>query len=170
MGKIVIAELIRMTDEGTPQKDIAAYFGVSGPAVSKALSKLRPTSARPAILDKLTAKEEHFVMEIASGSNQQQAALQAFECSSLDSAKSIGSRLAKDPEIAEAIIAVMESEGLSKRRLVQRLRDHVDGADAQVSIRGVEMGLKLHDSFPIQKKANLNLNIDTCPVDLSAYS
>jgi predicted XRE-type DNA-binding protein len=168
-GKIIIEDLLRMNAEGMPQKDIATVFQVSEPAVSQALAKLKKSAARPAVLDKLTAKEERFVMEIAGGRNQTQAALQAFDCNSLDSAKSIGSRLARDPDIAEAITAVLASEDLGTRKLVQRLRDHVESRDPQASLRAVDMGFKLHGAYPATITKNLNLNVEVCPVDLSQY-
>lgn len=169
MSKINYDELIQMENEGASQKELADHFCCSVPAVSKALAKARQNAIRPAILDKLTAKEERFAVEIASGQNQTQAALMAFECSSLDSAKAIGSRLARDPEISEAITAILNSEGLDKRSLCKRLHDHVSSTDAQASLRGVDMSLKLHGAFPAVTTKNLNVNIDISPVDLSRY-
>jgi len=169
MKKIIDAELINMADSGTPQKDIAAHFGVSEAAISKRLKRLRQIAIRPAALDKLTAKEERFVMEIVQGNNQTQAALAAFDVRSLDSAKSIGCRLMKDDDIQAAISAVMETEGLTRRYLVRKLKDHVDGQDQQVSIRAIDMGLKLHDAYPATKTKNMNINADFTEADVSKW-
>ena len=169
MRKIDDKELLRLADGGTPQKDIAGLMGVSGPAISKRLKQLRSVAARPAVLDALTPQQERYVMEVASGKNQTQAALAAYECGSLDSAKTLGSRLAKNETIRDAITAVMETEGLTRGVLVKRLKDHVEGKDASVSLKAVKTGLELHDCFPASKSVKMNINVDCSPVDLSKY-
>jgi len=172
MKKIQDTVLLQLHAEGVEQKEIACRLGVSPAAVCKRLKRLQQIAARPAILDKLTEKEERFVMEMASGKNQTQAAVAAFNVSSLDSAKTIGCRLAKDADIQEAITAVMVQEGLDRRYLVKRLRQHVDNeVDGIISLRAVDMGLKLHDAYPAGKSMNMNVNanLDLCPVDLSKF-
>lgn len=161
--KIDDALLLQMVEEGKEQKDIAAHFGVSPAAVCKRLKKL----SRPKALENLTAKEERFVVEIARGENQTQAAMKAFDVGSLDSAKTIGCRLMKDPDIQEAITAVMESEGLDRRYLVKKLKSHVDAPDPSVSLRAVDLGFKLHDAYPANKNLSINADIEA-PVDLDA--
>ena len=168
--KIGTEELQRLIDSGVQQKDIAERLQVSPAAVCKALKRLRAVATRPEILDALTPSQERYVMEIAGGKNQTQAALAAFECGSLDSAKTLGSRLAKNEVIQEAITAVMESEGLTRGVLVRRLRDHVEQKkDPSVSLKAVKTGLELHDAFPASKSMRINANIDLSPVDLSKY-
>jgi len=166
--KINDQELLKLESEGTEQKDIAVHFGVSPAAVCKRLKRLHQIAARPAILDKLTAKEERFVMEIVQGNNQTQAALTAFDVGSLDSAKTIGCRLMKNDDIKEAIDAVMETEGLTRRYLVRKLKSHVDGVDPNVSLRATETGLKLHGVFPA-KDLTINVKRDICPVNLDDF-
>ena len=108
-------------------------------------------------------------MEIVQGSSQTQAAIAAFDVGSLDSAKSIGCRLMKDDDIQEAITAVMEAEGLTRRYLVHKLKSHVDSPDPQASIRAVDMGLKLHDAYPASKTKSLNVNVDVTSADISRW-
>lgn len=169
MRKIIDAELINLAEAGTPQKDIAAHFRVSEAAISKRLKRLRQIAARPAILDKLTAKEERFVLLVVQGSNQTQAALNAFDVGSLDSAKSIGSRLMKDDDIKEAINTLMETEGLTRRYLIRKLKNHIDAPDPQVSIRGIDIGLKLHGAYPASVTKNMNINADITDADVSRW-
>jgi len=157
--------LLQMADEGIEQKEIAAHFGVSPAAVCKRLKRL----TRPAVLEKLTPKEERFVMEIARGENQTQAALKAFSVGSMESAKSIGHRLMKDPDIQEAITAVMNTEGLDRRYLVKKLKTHVDAPDPSVSLRAVDMGLKLHDAYPANKNLTINADVEAV-VDIEALA
>jgi len=167
--KINDEDLLRMAGEGIEQKEIARRFGCAPPSISKRLKQLRAVAVRPAVLDALTPQQERYVMEVAAGKNQTQAALAAYECGSLDSAKTLGSRLAKNEVIQEAITAVMETEGLTRGVLVKRLKDHVEGKDASVSLKAVKTGLELHDAFPASKSVKMNINVDASPVDLSKY-
>jgi len=151
MKKIDDNVLLEMSARGELQNVIASHFQVSEAAISKRLKKLKQQVAHAAVLDKLTPKEQRFVAEICSGTSQTQSAVAAFDVGSIDSAKSIGNRLMKDGDIQLAISTIMEEQGLSRSHLIKRLKQHVDGGDAQISIRGVELGLKLHDSFPVQE-------------------
>lgn len=168
MRKINDSELLAMIDQGKLQKDAAAHFGVSETAVSKRLRRLRPLGDKQKVLDRLTAKERVFVAEIVSGKTQSAAAAAAFDVSTKDSAKTIGCRMMKQPDIFEAITAVMETEGLGRRHLIRTLKRHVDGKDAQVSIRATTEALKLHDAYPASKSVSLQITA-VCPVDLSRY-
>ncbi|MBW4053985.1 MAG: hypothetical protein HIU83_01010 [Proteobacteria bacterium] len=169
MRKIDDALLLEMADRGDQQTAIAAHFDVSPAAISKRLQRLRQHAAQAAVLDNLTAKEQRFVAEICSGTSQTQSAVAAFDVGSYDSAKAIGNRLMKDPDINLAISTIMEAQGLTRGHLIARLKHHVDGNDPNVSLRATVEGLKLTDSYPATKNVNLNLNVDVCPVDLSRY-
>jgi len=168
MGKIIIAELIRMDAEGIKQKEIAARFNVSPSAVNQALMKLKQEAARPAIFDRISIKELKFATEIANGSSQTQAALVAYDVSSRESAKSLGCTLMKSPEIQEAVTAIMESVGLGNRALMMRLRDHVSSADTQASLRAIDMGFKVNGTYAPTKA--INVHAEVCPIDLSKYA
>ena len=170
MKKIIDSVLLEMADSATPQKDIAIHFDVSEAAISKRLKRLRKQSAHRAVMDNLTAKEQKFVAEICSGTSQTQSAVAAFDVSTIDSAKSIGNRLMKDADILKAIAAIMEEQGLSRTHLIKSLKRHVDGEDAQVSLRATTEALKLHDSYPANKNLNINATWEASPVDLSKYS
>lgn len=169
MAKIRVHDLLALQAEGLDQKTIARRMGVSPAAICQKLKRINQSANRPAILDTLTTKEERFVMEIAKGQNQTQAALQAFDVGSLDSAKTIGCRLMKDTDIQEAISAVMESEGLDKRYLVKKLKSHVDSVDPTTAIRALDMSFKVADLYPANKNLNLNVTFAADPVDLSKY-
>lgn len=161
-------ELLQMLEAGATQKEAADRFGVSEAAVSQKLRRLRKQITHAAVLEPLSDQQRHFVAEVCSGARQTEAALASYNCLP-DSAKAIGNKLMKDEKIRRAIDVIMEEQGLSREHLIRRLRQHVDDVDAQVSLRAVDMGLRLHDAFPVQKRANVNLNIDTCPIDLSGY-
>ena len=169
MKKIIDSELKEMSDRGVQQNIIAKHFSVSEPAVSKRLKKLRLQAAHSAVLDKLTAKEQRFVAEILSGTSQTQSALAAFDVGSIDSAKSIGNRLMKDEDIKEAITTILESEGVTRRHLVKTLKKHLDGVDPNVSVKALDMGLKLHDAYPAKKSLNLNAEVEFIAINLEQY-
>lgn len=169
MKKIIDSVLLEMAEHGDQQKDIASHFGVSEAAISKRLKQLRKQSAHHAVMDKLTAKEQRFVAEICAGTSQTQSAISAFDVGSIDSAKSIGNRLMKDSDIQLAINTIMEQQGLSRTHLIKSLRRHVDGEDAQVSLRATTEALKLHDAYPATRTQNLNLNRDITDADISQW-
>jgi len=158
-----------MIDNGEQQKTIARFFGVSEPAISKRLKRLRKQEAQAAVFEGLSEKERLFVAARVGGDNQTKAASIAFDCGSIDSAKSIGYQLSKDPRIQEAIATVANEEGLDRRYLVRRLRAHVNGLDSNVSLKAVDMGLKLHDAYPATKSVNLHATVEFTPIDLSLY-
>jgi predicted transcriptional regulator len=170
MKKIIDSELLSMSESEIPQKEIATHFGVTEAAISKRLKQLRKHASQAAVMDKLTAKEQKFVASICSGVSQTQSAVSAFDVGSYNSAKAIAYKMMKDPDINLAISTIMEMQGLSRSHLIKRLGDHVNGGDPQVSMRGVEMGLKLHDAFPAAKNMNLNVAVEVpAKFDLSGY-
>jgi len=163
--------LITMLRDGKLQKDIATFFKVSPVAVCKRIKRLFPKPET--ILDKytLTDKEKSFVMQKAMGKSNTQAVIASqYEVTSMESAKVIGSQLMDKPEIQESITALMDVEGLTRRHRIRTLKGHVDNkADPHVSLKALDMALKLANDYPAQKNINLNLNCDISPVDLSKY-
>lgn len=159
--------LLNMLQEGKSQKEVAQHFGCSPVAVCNRLKRLLPP---PQSLEALTEKEQRFALEVAKGRTQTQAALSSFEVSSMESAKVIGSQLMSKPAVKQAIEDLLEHHGLSRSYRVLRLRQHVDHADPNVSLKALDMSFKLDASYPPSK--NLNVNVDAelfQPVDLSPY-
>lgn len=168
--KIDDKELLRLADSGAQGKDIAEQLGVSAAAISKRLKRLRADAARPATLDALTPQQQKFAIEVAGGSSQTKAAMTAYECGSLESAKAMGHKVAGLPAVQAAIADVMETAGLTRGVLVKRLKEHVEQKeDPSVSLKAVKTGLELHDAFPASKSVKMNINVDVSPVDLSKY-
>jgi len=83
--------ILQMLQEGKTQKEIAEHFNVSCAAICKRVKKL--SVKMPESLERLTQKEQKFAIAIAEGKTQTQGALNSHECSSLDSAKSMGYQL-----------------------------------------------------------------------------
>ncbi|MBZ0156275.1 MAG: hypothetical protein K8I29_08725 [Alphaproteobacteria bacterium] len=169
MRKIDDSKLLEMIEDGKSQKDCAAFFNVSEPAITKRLKKLR-ACVLPESVKRLTGKEQRFVLALTQGRTQTAAAMEAFDVTSRDSAKTIGCRLAKEPEIKAAITDLLSMKGASPEWVAERFKHWGDSMDPQASLRAVENVAKLHDLFPASK--NMNLNIDTVTlvkVDLSEY-
>lgn len=146
--KIDDEKLLEMIREGKQGKECAGLFGVSPAAISKRLKRLQPP---PESLAALTPKEQRFCIEMARGKTQTQAAMNSFECGSLQSAKVIGSQLMDKPEIEMAISDLMTEAGLTRRYRIKKLKQHVDHADPLVSLRGLDLSFKLDGSYAPDK-------------------
>ena len=136
MGKkkiddVVLLEMIR---SGKKQKDIAEHFGVTPAAVSKRLKRLLPV---PKSFTALTEKEQKFVQGRVQGMSQTQAALEAYDVSSRESAKALGHTISKAPHVRQAIEDLMDYHGLSRSFRVKKVREHVDNPDPNVSLRAL---------------------------------
>jgi len=142
MGRRIIDDniLLEMLKAGKMQKEIAEHFKVSRVAVCKRVKRLLPP---PKSLEVLTDKEKQFAIERASGRTATQAALKAFECSSMHSAKVIGSQLMGKPEVQGAINDLMEMKGIGRDFRVERLGEHMRHPDPVVSLKALDMGFKL---------------------------
>jgi DNA-binding Lrp family transcriptional regulator len=163
-------KLLSMIKE-MPQKEIARHFGVSPSAVCKQLKRLLP--APETILDKydLTKKEKAFIKAKAAGATNTQAAMNAYETTSMESAKSLGSALMNKPEIKESIQDIMENEGLTRTYRVVKLKKHVDNRDPNISLKGLDMSFKLDGSYAPEKHevASINLNIESSDARYRAF-
>ncbi|MFO0752977.1 MAG: hypothetical protein U0411_06595 [Thermodesulfovibrionales bacterium] len=169
MRKIDDSKLLEMIEDGKSQKDCAAFFNVSEPAITKRLKKLR-ACVLPESVKRLTGKEQRFVLALTQGRTQTAAAMEAFDVTSRDSAKTIGSRLAKEPEIKAAITDLLSMKGASPGWVAERFKFWGDALDPQASLRAVENVAKLHDLYPASKSMNMNIDMATLvKVDLSEY-
>ena len=144
MRKINYDELQEMLKGGRSQADCARHFQVSEPAVCKAVKRLK-ASEIPASMEKLTEKERVFVLNRAEGKNATESALTAYDCASRDVAKTLGCRMAKDPDVKEALSDVMAQEGIPQRRRIQRLGHLIESKDLSAVGKGLDMSWKLDD-------------------------
>jgi len=149
--------ILQMLREGKTQKAIAEHFQCSGAAICKRLKKL--LSSKPASLEKLTEKETKFVLAIAQGKTQTQAAVDSYECSSLDSAKSIGYQKMQEPDIQFAVAELMQRNGLTRTYRVRKLKNHIDHPDPNVSLKGLEQSWKLDGAYT-EKHAHVHMSYD----------
>jgi phage terminase small subunit len=137
--------ILQMLREGKTQKQIAEHFNVSGAAICKRVKKL--LGKKPESFERLTKKEQKFALSVAEGKTQTQAALDSHDCSSLDSAKSMGYQLMQKPDIQTAVAELMQEEGLTRRYRVQKLKGHIDHPDPNVSLKGLDQSWKLDGAY-----------------------
>ena len=107
--------ILQMLEKGKTQKEIAEYFNVSGAAICKRVKKINAVLKVEKSLEGLTNKQKNFALAIAEGKSQSQAAMESHDCSSLDSAKNLGSQLMARPDIQIAVAELMQEEGLTRR-------------------------------------------------------
>lgn len=146
--------LQEMLSEGKTYKEIGAAMGVSAAAICKRLQRIQAQTP-PESLRALTQKEQHFAMALSRGLTQTQAALAAFDCSSLSSAKSIGSQLANKPEIKMALSELMETH-LPQHYRIRKLRNHSDNPDPVISLKALDLSWKLDGSYAPEKHVEIH--------------
>ena len=155
MKKIDDDILQNMIADGKPQREIAQLFGVSDAAISKRIKRMHRAEP-PESFKNLSPKEQKFVLAKLEGKSGTAAALQAYDCGSVESAKAIGSRLANDPDVSTAINNLMHQEGIGRRYRVKRLRDVINAADLGIVSKGLDMASKLTGDYAPEK---LDVNV-----------
>ncbi len=148
--------ILRMLEEGHTQKQIAEHFDVSPAAICKRVKRL---SAYPKTLNELTPKEQRFAVSVANGMSQTQSAINAYETSSMASAKSLGSQLMKKPKIDAAISELMEYHGMGRHYRVQKLKEHLDSPDPVISMKSLEISFKADGTFR-ENHVPVSINIE----------
>lgn len=145
--KVPLKELKKLLDSGLNQKQAAEQLGFSERSVCLAVKKLNKLSP----MFELSEKEQTFVQAMAKAPSQTEAAMQAFDCGSRDSAKVIGSQLMARPDIRDAFAAWMEFKGCGRERRAEKLAQFIEDPDPSVSLRALEIGMKAGDDFPCQR-------------------
>jgi predicted transcriptional regulator len=156
--------ILQMLEQGKLQKEIAAHFGVSPVAICKRLKRILPPAA-PESFQSQTSKEQSFVMNIAEGKSQTQSALNSYDVSSRSSAKALGTKLMAKPDIKVAVADIMQSEGLTKTYRVKKLKRHIDNADPNVSLKGLDQSWKLDGSYAPEK---VEIDLHAIHADIAA--
>lgn len=166
--KVNDSVLSQMLSEGKTQAEIAAYFKVSRAAICKKLKRLQSLNP-PESFRQLTQKEQSFALALAQGKSQTKAALDAFECSSLKSAKALGSEVANRGDVRQAVNDLLEAKGLGREYRFQKLKSFVEHSDVGVGLAALREACKIGDDYPAQKNMNMNLTANISVVDMSKY-
>ena len=120
-------------------------------------------------------KYEIMARELASGSTQVAAYKKAYPKSSDVTAKAVASSITHSHGINERALKLLDSVGLSEKKLAETLNRHVDSETAQISLDATKTGFKLlgygqeaKDSTQSYNPTQINIIIkkrDTQPVD-----
>ena len=149
--------ILRMLEKGHTQKYIAEHFDVSPAAICKRVARL---SAYPKTLKELTPKEQRFALSVVEGKSQTQSAIDAYEVSSVGSAKALGCQLMKKPKIDAAISELMEYHGMGRHYRVKKLKEHLDSPDPVISLKSLEISFKADGTFrEIQLPVPVNIEV-----------
>ena len=73
--------------------------------------------------------------------------MQSHDVIDRNSAKSLGHKLAKDPDINTAVSDLLSQVGIPKRRRAERLADMIESADLSIVGRGLELSYRLDRSL-----------------------
>ena len=148
--------ILSMLKDGKPQKEIAEYFNVSPAAISKRVKRLIPP---PKSLEQLTEKEKKFAVGVAGGKTKTVAALEAFDTSTRESAKTLGIKLMEKPSVNTAIADLMEYHGMGRSYRVGKLKQHVDNADPGVSLKALDQSWRLDGGYT-EERPPQTINIE----------
>jgi len=150
MRKINDTELQKMIESGKSQKECAEYYDVSPSAINQRIKKLQSYAA-PESFKNLTTKEQAFVLAKVEGRTNMEAAKVSYDVSTNESAKALATQLMRDPDIGHAIQDLMHTEGIGRRRRIQRLRDMIECPDLSVAGKGLDMSFKLTGDYAPQQ-------------------
>lgn len=146
MGKINYDELQAKLKNGQSQADCSRHFQVSEAAISKAVKRLKSAEIPPS-MEKLSTKARTFVLNLAEGKNATESALVAYDCKTRDVARTIGCRMAKEPDIELALADLLAQEGLPKRQRIRHLKRLIESNDLSAVSRGLDTSFRLDGSF-----------------------
>jgi phage terminase small subunit len=104
---------------------------------------------------KLTPKQIKFVKGVAEGKSQTQAALEAYDTTSIDVAKNIGSDNLTKPNVREALDIAMVKLNLTPERALKPIDDALNDDDVKTRLMGSDRALKL-----MQPKESGGININ----------
>ena len=153
--KINDKELLAMAKKKIPQKDIAAHFNCSDPAITKRLKYLGKKT--PDSLQKLTEKEKNFCLQYAQGKSATAAVMTTHDVTSRNSAKSYGSTLLKKPSIKSALSDIVNFYS-PKHARAEKLAQHIHEGSEPASLKGLELSFKLDKSFENNQEQSNNWN------------
>ncbi len=160
MRKVNDTELIKMIESGMTQRQAAEHFGVTEGAISQRVKRLK-SQRPPESFERLTDKEKGFVLAKVEGKSNLEAVKASYDCTSNESAKALGTKLMKDPDISECIHDLLHQEGIGRRRRVQRLRDLIESGNMTDVGRGLDMANKMTGSYaPIEVKTDVSILVE----------
>jgi predicted transcriptional regulator len=140
--------LIQLSEQGFSGKEIAAQTGISPAAVSKRLARIRLQQQEPPeSFSRLTTKQQRMVAEMATGKNQTDACMTAYDCIDRRSAKALAAKVMRDEDMHVALGDLLAQEGIGRRRRVQRMAELIESRDTSAVCRMLELAAKMDGSL-----------------------
>jgi DNA-binding Lrp family transcriptional regulator len=146
-----LIEAIPRIDAGEiTQKELATQLSVSPSALNQRIKKLKAYTP-PESFEALTDKQKLFALAKVEGKSNLDAVKSAYDVTSNESGKALGTQLMSDPDVRVAIQDLMAQEGIPRRRRVRRLRDMIECPDLSVAGKGLDMSFKLAGDYAPQQ-------------------
>jgi len=139
-------EILQLSEQGMTGTALAKHYGVSEAAISKRLKRLRQ-QAPPESFTRLSEKKRKFAVCLSQGMTQTDACMQSHDVVDRNSAKSLGHKLATDPDISTCVTDLLMQAGIGKRTRSEQLAKMVLSADLGIVGRGLELSYRLDKSF-----------------------
>jgi hypothetical protein len=162
MKKVDDEILLQMLHSGTEQKQIAAFFGCAPSYITKRKKYLQLQNiVMPESFAALTQQQQKFVLAKVSGKTNVAACQDAYETTSMESAKALGSNMMKNPDIQASIAELMDMHGLTKDARIKQLSTLVYHKDGNLSLKALDQSWKLDGSYaPEQRQIDVNVLVD----------
>lgn len=103
---------------------------------------------------KLTLKQAKFVTEVAKGKSGTQAALAAYDTTSVDVAKNIASETLRKPNVQEALAIAFEKHGITLDRAVKPIADGLEAEKVHIVGNGEQAMAEVVPDHGIRLKAS----------------
>jgi len=141
------AKLIEGVKQGKSFKVIGTENNppVSHIAVFKRAKRLGLSRRLPQSLEKLTEKEKAFCLAVVNGQSRINAVMQTYDVTTRASAKALQKKIMESPKVKLAIDQLMEIKGIGKEFRIDLLGAHMRNPDPIVSLKALDMGMKIAD-------------------------
>lgn len=153
MGKIIVSEMLEMIEEGRTGVEMAAHFQVSPAAVCKAIAKHKPVTM-PESFERLPEGKKRYVVARQTMSKTD-AAQQAYSCERT-SARTLGAKLDRDPDVNVAMADLLHQSGAGRRVRMQRLTDVIFSPNLSEAARGIELASKICGDMGPEVEVNIS--------------
>lgn len=110
---------------------------------------------------KLTVKEEKFVAAyIKNGGHGTEAALEAYDTESRNTAAVAASKNLRKPAVEEAIRAEMKRQGITLEKVISPVAKGLEDEDIKVQLSAHDRAIKLLGLTEKEKGSSINFNIN----------
>lgn len=103
---------------------------------------------------KLTLKQKKFITEVAKGKSGTQAALIAYDTTSVDVAKNIASETLRKPNVQEALAVAFEKHGITLDKAIKPIADGLVADKVHIVGNGEQAMAEIAPDHSIRLKAS----------------